>query len=177
VAGLLTLALATAVGGAPRALADHGGGGGGGGGGGAAPDFVLSANYAPPSFTGMLVRGAIPGSPCGQCNGGGLPQPAYVVPDPLGCTYDWNQISVISLNGFQGTITLTLLNLPAGVTSLTPTSLSLPQPGATSTPFKLQASSTSALGGATVTIRATSGAIVHTLGLPISVSDQLPLCQ
>jgi hypothetical protein len=42
--------------------------------------------------------------------------------------------------------------------------------------FKLQASGNATLGDATVTVRATSGSIVHTLDLPISVADQLPSC-
>jgi hypothetical protein len=41
---------------------------------------------------------------------------------------------------------------------------------------ELQAGGYAALGDATVTVRATSGSIVHTLDLPISVADQLPFC-
>jgi hypothetical protein len=41
---------------------------------------------------------------------------------------------------------------------------------------ELQAGGNAALGDATVTVRATSGSIVHTLDLPISVADQLPSC-
>ena len=41
---------------------------------------------------------------------------------------------------------------------------------------ELQAGGYAALGDATVTVRATSGSIVHTLDLPISVADQLPSC-
>jgi len=48
--------------------------------------------------------------------------------------------------------------------------------GGVSTPFKLQASGDAALGYATVTVRATSGSIVHAWDLPISVADQLPSC-
>jgi hypothetical protein len=32
------------------------------------------------------------------------------------------------------------------------------------------------LGDATVTVRATSGSIVHTLDLPLTVADHLPTC-
>jgi hypothetical protein len=45
-----------------------------------------------------------------------------------------------------------------------------------STPFKLQASDDAELGDATITVRVTSGSIVHTLDLPISVADQVPSC-
>ena len=42
------------------------------------------------------------------------------------------------------------------------------------TPFKLQASSAAALGDAIVTVRATSGGIVHTNQELIRIVDQLP---
>lgn len=74
----------------------------------ASADFALSVNYGSPSFVGNLVRGATFGTPCNQCNGGAVPQPAYVVPDPFGCFYDSNQIGVTSLNGFTGTVNLSL---------------------------------------------------------------------
>jgi hypothetical protein len=164
-------------------FADHGGTGGGGGGTPAptpapAPaDFALSVNYASPSFVGNLVRGAAFGTPCNQCNGGAVPQPAYVVADPFGCFYDWNQISVTSLNGFTGTVNLSLLNVPGGVTSFTATSLSLPQAGSTSTPLKLLASTGAAVGTTTIALQGTSGTLVHTVSLDLSVADQLPPCQ
>jgi len=155
-----------------------------GGGGGdppppppAAPDFALSVNYGSPSFVGNLVRGAVFGIPCGQCNGGALPQPAYIVPDPLGCFYDWNQISVTGLNGFTGTVSLSLLNLPAGVTSSTAPSIALPQGGSSAAPLKLLASTTAAPGTSSVTLQGASGTLVHTVSLTLSVADQLPPCQ
>ena len=166
------------------AFADHGGSGGGGTKpapsptpGSASADFALSVNYASPSFIGNLVRGATFGIPCSQCNGGALPQPAYVVPDPLGCFYDWNQISVTSLNAFTGTVDLSLPNLPAGVTSFTAASISLPQAGSSSTPLKLLASTGASVGTTNVTLQGTSGALVHTVSLSVSIADQLPPCQ
>lgn len=175
---LFALLIATLGLGMTPAFADHGGGDGN-----PPPptqasaDFALSVNYASPGFVANLVRGAAFGIPCGQCNGGAIPQPAYVVPDPFGCFYDWNQIGVTSLNGFTGTVNLSLLNLPAGVTSFTATSLSLPQPGATTTPLKLLAATGAALGTTTVTLQGTSGTLVHTVRLDLSVADQLPPCQ
>ena len=166
------------------AFADHGGSGGGGTKpapsptpGSASADFALSVNYASPSFIGNLVRGATFGIPCSQCNGGALPQPPYVVPDPLGCFYDWNQISVTSLNAFTGTVDLSLPNLPAGVTSFTAASISLPQAGSSSTPLKLLASTGASVGTTNVTLQGTSGALVHTVSLSVSIADQLPPCQ
>jgi hypothetical protein len=167
------------------AFADHGGIGGGGGGTTtptptptpSSKDFALSVNYASPSFIGNLVRGATFGTPCSQCNGGALPQPAYVVPDPLGCFYDWNQISVTSLNGFTGTVNLSLPNLPAGITSFTAATISLPQAGSSSTPLKLLASTGASVGTTNVTLHGTSGALAHTVSLSLSIADQLPPCQ
>jgi len=84
--------------------------------------------------------------------------------------------SLVSLNGFGGDVKLEVLHLPAGVTSQTATKLTVPRRGVVSAPFRLQASGDAALGDATVTVRATSGSLVHTLDLPISVADQLPSC-
>lgn len=146
------------------------------GGGKAAADFALSVNYGA-AFTGNLIRGETwnPHPLCNLCVTYGGPH--YVVPDPLGCFYDSNSIGLVSLNDFSGTVTLEVLNLPPGVTSVTAASVSVPRRGAVSTGFKLQAASTAAVGSATVTLRASSGAIVHTVTLPISVADQLPPCQ
>jgi hypothetical protein len=138
------------------------------------PDFTFSANYSPPSFTGFLVRGGLRLADCPLCTTD--IEPRYVI-DSLGCGYDSNTISSVSLNGFEGSITLEVLNLPPGVTSQTATSMFLPRGNAVSTPFKLQAASGAAAGTATVTVRATSGAIVHSIDLPISVVDQPPPCQ
>lgn len=141
------------------------------------PDFSLSVNYAPPSFAGFLIRGETwdPHPLCNLCTTYGGPH--YVVPDPLGCFYDANSIGVVGLNGFGGTVNLAILNLPAGVTSVTATSMVIPRGGANSVPFKLQAAGSAALGSATVTIQASSSTIVHTLNLPISTVDQPPACQ
>jgi secreted trypsin-like serine protease len=102
-------------------------------------------------------------------------EPRYVGTS-LDCFYDSNTINLVSLNDFSRDVRLEVQNLPAGVTSQTATMLTLPRRGVVSTPFKLQASGDAALGNASVTVRATSGSIVHTLNLPISVADQLPSC-
>lgn len=143
----------------------------------APPDFSLSVNYGPSSFAGFIIRGETwdPHPLCNLCTTYGGPH--YVVPDPLGCFYDSNSIGIVGLNGFGGTVNLAILNLPAGVTSVTATSIVVPSGGANSAPFRLQAASTAALGSATVAIQATSGTIVHTLSLPISTVDQPPPCQ
>lgn len=57
-----------------------------------------------------------------------------------------------SLNGFEGTVTLQLLNLPAGVTSQTATSVTLAANATSYTNFSLQAASTAAPGDYLVTV-------------------------
>ena len=134
-------------------------------------DFVLTANYKSPSFMGHVVRGGL--SSCVGCTT--AVEPRYVGTS-FDCFYDSNTINLVSLNGFSGDVRLEVQNLPAGVTSQTATKLTVPHRGVVSTPFKLQASGDAALGDTTVTVWATSGSMVHTLELPISVADQLPSC-
>ena len=134
-------------------------------------DFAFTANYKPPTLVGYVVRGGLPS--CAGCTT--AVEPRYVGAS-FDCFYDSNTISLVSSNGFGGDVKLEVLNLPAGVTSQTATKLTLPRRGVVSAPFKLQASGDTALGDATLTVRATSGSMVHTLDLPISVADQLPSC-
>jgi hypothetical protein len=173
--GLLIAASAPAVAGSGSGSGGSSGsessGSGSSGSAGSAPDFALTANYKPPSFVGHVVRGGL--SSCANCTT--AVEPRYFGRS-FSCFYDSNSIDLVSLNGFSGDVRLEVLNLPAGVTSQTATKLTVPRRGAVDTPFKLQASGDAALGDANVTLRATSGSIVHTLDLPISVADQLPSC-
>src|SRR5215217_6463856 len=170
-AGALALGLLIAA--SSPAAAGSGSGSGGSSGSGpsgssnSVADFALTANYKPPSFVGYVVRGGLPS--CAGCTT--AVEPRYVDAS-FDCFYDSNTISLVSLNGFGGDVKLEVLNLPAGVTSQTATKLTVPRRGVASAPFKLQAR-----GDATVTVRATSGSIVHALDLPISVADQLPSCK
>jgi hypothetical protein len=154
---------------AATAGSGSGSGGGSGGSGGQAADFAFTANYQPPAFVGHLVRGGL--LSCALCTTS--VEPRYRV---TGFTPGWdsNSLGVVSLNGFSDAVTLEVTGLPAGVSSLTATSVSVPRRGATSTPFRLLASATAAIGDATVTVRATGGGRVHTIALPISVADALP---
>jgi len=127
-----------------------------------------------PWWTGYLVRGGLRKVDCPLCQGDF--EPRYVTFDYGECSYANNTIDVVSLNGFEGTITLEVLNLPPGMTSQTATSIFLPRQYAASTGMALEASTTSALGDATITIRGTSGSIVHTVDHFISVVDQMPPC-
>ena len=174
-AGALALGLLIAA--SSPAAAGSGSGSGGSSGSGpsgssnSVADFALTANYKPPTFVGYVVRGGLPS--CAGCTT--AVEPRYVGAS-FDCFYDSNTISLVSLNSFGGDVKLEVLNLPAGVTSQTATKLTVPRRGVVSAPFKLQASGDTALGDATLTVRATSGSMVHTLDLPISVADQLPSC-
>jgi hypothetical protein len=171
-AGALALGLMIAAN-SPAVAGSSSGSGGSSGSGSSSSlaDFALTANYKPPTFVGYVVRGGLPS--CAGCTT--AVEPRYVGAS-FDCFYDSNTISLVSLNGFGGDVKLEVLHLPAGVTSQTATKLTVPRRGVVSAPFKLQASGDAALGDATVTVRATSGSLVHTLDLPISVADQLPSC-
>jgi hypothetical protein len=173
---VILLALSLTLGLSSLALAESGSGSGGGSGdsgSGSATrgDFSLTANYRSPAFVGHLVRGGLPD--CPDCTT--AIEPRYLGTS-FSCFYDSNTLSLASLNGFSGTVTLEILNLPPGVTSWTAASMVVPRRGAVSTPLSLRAEPGAAVGDATVTVRATSGGLVHSLSLPIRVADQLPAC-
>lgn len=130
-------------------------------------DFTLGTNFG---GTGHLVRGGL--TDCLLCTS--LDGPQYIVVSGFGCFYGTDTIGMVSLNDFEGPVTLEFLNLPAGVTSQTQSPATIPRGGAEVIPIRLSASTTAALGTATVTLVATAGSIVHTIDLPISVADALP---
>lgn len=138
------------------------------------PDFALWTNRMSPWWTGYLVRGGLRQVDCPLCQGDF--EPRYITFDYGECSYANNTIDVVSLNGFEGTVTLEILNLPSGVTSRRAPSIFLPYSYAASTGLALEASTSSALGDSTITIRGTSGSIVHTVDHFISVVDQMPPC-
>lgn len=78
------------------------------------------------------------------------------------------------INGFKGTINLTLSGLPAGV--IAPSGLpSITLAGsAQSVGVALAASQTTPLGAATVTVTGTSGAITHTVTFPLTITQAAP---
>jgi PQQ-like domain len=77
------------------------------------------------------------------------------------------QVSATALNGFTGTIDVTLSGLPAGVAA-TPSSLTL-TPGAPQT-ISLGANQTAAAATATVTLTATSSALSHSASVTLAVA-------
>jgi hypothetical protein len=145
------------------------------------PDFRLAPAVAGQVLDlGYLVRGGL--QLCTANCFGGLVEPKalscladYTCTTPIWTTTD---IQVQSVNGFLGTVNLEVLNLPPGVTSLMPASVTILAgsgfPPLASTTFSLKADSTAPLGTFTVTLRATSGSILHTIDYQIEIADALP---
>ncbi len=90
------------------------------------------------------------------------------------CAYTVNFLFVDSVNGFEGEVTLDVLNLPPGVTEDMADSVFVSPDRGFATPIVLRATTAAPLGDATVTLRGTSGTIVHTVDLPFHIVDQLP---
>jgi hypothetical protein len=152
------------------------------------PSFNLASTLA---SVGTIVRGGPAGCPPASepdavCNclwpecGADAPsfwEPKNVFLSYEGCVYQSHQVVVSTENGFSGTVSLELLGLPPGVVSETPTSIFVPAGfSSKGAPFKLVAAAGAVLGDAVVTVRATSGNILRTLNLPITVQDELPAC-
>lgn len=147
----------------------------------ASPDFSLAPTVAGQVLNlGYLVRGGL--QLCTANCFGGLVEPKvqscladFTCTTPIYTTTD---IQVISVNGFLGTVNLEVLNLPPGVTSQMPASVTIVAgsgfPPFASTKFSLKADATAPLGTFTVTLRATSGLIVHTIDYQITIADALP---
>jgi DNA-binding beta-propeller fold protein YncE len=74
------------------------------------------------------------------------------------------------LNGFTGTISLTLSGLPTGVTATPPGPFSLSVLGQSQTVFQLAASTSATTGSSTVTVTGTSGAITHSVTFSLAVT-------
>ena len=128
-------------------------------------------NLQPPTV-GYLVRGGLRLTACAICTTD--VEPRYVGLSFGRLFYDSNSIGLVSLQDFQGTVTLEVLDLSPGVTSRTASSAVVPRRAAISVPLRLEAAADAPLGDATITLRATAGSTMKTLALPISVVDQMP---
>jgi len=78
------------------------------------------------------------------------------------------------LNGFTGTISLTLSGLPAGITASPPGPYSLSGPGLSQVAFQLAASIGATTGSSTVTLTGKSGAITHSVSFPLIITSVAP---
>ncbi len=124
-------------------------------------DFIFSLNLkAEFGWVGYLVRGGDAGPVYEMCS--------------YGCFWVTNTLHVISRNGFEGDVNLEVLNLPPGVTSEMPNSIFVPKGDGTTISVLLRATADAPLGDATMTLRGTSGTIVHTADVRFMVVDQLP---
>lgn len=147
----------------------------------ASPDFSIAPAVANQVLSmGYLVRGGLQ-SCTGNCLGGLVEPKLQACVDDFTCTtyvYTTSNLELISLNGFLGTVNLELLDLPAAVTSQVAPSVTIASgsgfPPFASTPFSLKAGPTAPLGTFTVTVRATSGLLVHTIGYTVTIVDALP---
>jgi hypothetical protein len=143
------------------------------GGGGGSRDFSICCNDS--AIPGFVVQGGLTTCPAfDNC----LPNPSFE-PRYFSCGFDdcgYNTATVVltSLNGFEGTVSLQLVNLPPGVTSQTAATVTLAKDATTYTDFKLQAAASAQPGDYLVTVRATSGGLVHDAPHLIRVVTQLP---
>jgi hypothetical protein len=160
---LVVVAVLAAVGAAAPAQASGGG----------AKDFSICCNDS--STPGFLVVGGLATCPAfDNCAPNPSFEPRYFSCGFSSCGYGNASVVLTSLNGFSGTVSLQMLNLPAGVTSLTATSVTLATNATAYTDFTLQAASNAVPGDYLVTVRATSGTLVHDAQHLIRVVEQLP---
>lgn len=126
-------------------------------------DFLFSVNFKYQfGDTGYLVRDGSTG-----------PLYAFQV---YGCWYGRNTLSVISQDGFDGSVDLDVIGLPNGVDELLPSSVTVaPRDGETMT-IDLAASPDTPLGDHVVTLRGRSGSLTHTAEVGFTVVDELPPC-
>ena len=79
---------------------------------------------------------------------------------------DTSTITVTDLNGFTGSVSFTSSGLPAGVTaSFNPAS------STTSSTLTVAADGTAAPGSTTITVTGTSGTLVHSINIPLTVNS------
>lgn len=121
---------------------------------------------------GFVIRGGL--ESCSICDPNTDWEPRYYSCGFSSCGYNGSWIVIEPIDGFKGFVTLEILNLPPGVTSQTASRVRIDRFGSTITPFKLHAATDAALGDFVVTVRATSGEIVHTNDELIRVADALP---
>ncbi len=81
-------------------------------------------------------------------------------------------ITVTSLGGFSGTVGLTAKVSPTGpMAQLSPTSVTLTSGGSQTSQLTVSTSPTTPTGMYSVTVNATSGSLVHTVTIPVTVTN------
>jgi DNA-binding beta-propeller fold protein YncE len=91
-----------------------------------------------------------------------------------GGALQFQSIQVNPLNGFTGTISVSLSGLPSGVTTIPASPFSISLPSSQSVSFQLAASTSTPTGTATVTVTGMSGNITHTKTFSLTVSRAAP---
>ena len=91
-----------------------------------------------------------------------------------GGTLQFQSIQVNPVNGFTGTISVSLSGLPSGVTTIPASPFSISLPSSQSVSFQLAASTSTPAGTATVTVTGMSGSITHTKTFSLTVSQAAP---
>jgi len=93
-----------------------------------------------------------------------------------GGALEFQTVQANAVNGFTGTIQLTLSGLPAGVSSTPsgPYTLSLSGGNSQGVAFQLNASPSAAVAVTTITVTGTSGSITHTVRFSVSVTQAAP---
>ncbi|MBS7623126.1 hypothetical protein KEJ39_05565, partial [Candidatus Bathyarchaeota archaeon] len=133
--------------------------------------FTITVTGASSGFTQQSASATLTVSP--------LVEPdfaVYVLPTTLSVVRNESgtaTIQVVSINNFDESVDLTLLNLPTGVTySITnPTVAPLPG-GYVNTKLTVQTSSSADLGEYAMTLRGTSGSKVHSVNLVLAVINR-----
>jgi hypothetical protein len=130
---------------------------------GGGPSGSLQPPPPPPPAADFILSAE---SPTVTAQQGGAPQ--------------YQLLQASALNGFTGTINLTVSGLPAGVTTLQtvqggPLSIQVTANGGLqASSFQLIASSAAVLGTSTVTVTGTSGSITHTAPFSLAVTQGAP---
>jgi hypothetical protein len=83
-------------------------------------------------------------------------------------------VQVNFLNGLTGTVSLNLSGLPSGIVATPPGPFSLATPASFQAVFQLAASTSATVGGSTVTLTATNGALTHTATFQLKVTSVAP---
>ena len=114
----------------------------------------------------MLVQNAFPAIPATTAAGFTVSAPGTTVEQGTTAT---DSVTVSAINGFTGTVSLSVSGLPSGVTAtFSPATVT----GSAGTTLSFVATNTATVGAATVTITATSGTLTSTTTLTLNVTAE-----
>ena len=132
---------------------------------GAIPNSPPAGTFWTTEFQ-TLVQNAFPAIPATTTAGFTVSAPGVSVEQGTTAT---DSVTVSAINGFTGTVSLSVSGLPAGVTAtFSPTTVT----GSAGTTLSFVATNTATVGAATVTITATSGSLTSTTTLTLNVTAE-----